>query len=124
MGKCRGAEATCMQSTKSKSDKNHVDLIKNVFQSSISFGLFGENIQQGGLCWVSQDKNMWKNKPPPQSSFAFLKSFVMGEGGYTNELIVGLETYMTGGQGAPGSQDALTSTQGGREGQSLIPRRE
>ena len=115
MGKCRGAEATCMQSTKSKSDKNHVDLIKNVFQSSISFGLFGENIQQGGLCWVSQDKNMWKNKPPPQSSFAFLKSFVMGEGGYTNELFVGLETYMTGGQGAPGSQDALTSTQGGRE---------
>ena len=57
-------------------------------------------------------------------NLCILKSFVMGEGGYTNELIVGLETYMTGGQGAPGSQDALTSTQGGREGQSLIPRRE
>ena len=59
---------------------------------------------------------MWKNKPPPQSSFAFLKSFVMGEGGYTNELFVGLETYMTVGQGGAGVTGCLDIHSRGERG--------
>ena len=37
------------------------------------------------------------------------------EVGSTNELFVEFETYITVGQGALGSQDALTSTQGGEK---------
>ena len=46
------------------------------------------------------------------------------EGGYTNELFVVLETYMTVGQGGAGVTGCLDIHSRGREGQSLIPRRE